>query len=663
MRTRLVYSTLLLGALVVLCGCAQVRRVTISAKPPDAVISVDGVERGRGPIQERFTFNRKTDVFRVTASRLGFKDQTIAVTQDMARDNLVLELRPQSKRVTFNVQPAPAVLSANGKVLAPEPVGTVSVDLDFTVDGRNQWNSYTIVAERVGFAPAQVQVNWTDRDTNYVLNLEPLRKDLAITSNPPGATVYLDGELLGNAPLKDISRPFPVDLATNQIKPRILKAVKPGYDPVEVPIGWDDGRENYVIDLSPKTKTVRISTNPPGARVLIDGKDAPRDSAGGSVAAVATLQFPPVTEKGDLRTYQVEVSARGTDGEWYPEKFVLGWDDGREAYDVRLREVMTRQVPLLAAELERDASGWVVVGRARQVKAWKDTTEGSRSSPIRMTSLPPGSSIGSLGASPDGNQLIFTLLNGTDKPGDLRSQMLMVKTDGTGGAENVTDGRTLDLTPAFTPAGDRIVFSSNRGGKRLNIWSMSASGAPGITRMTSGDSHDLWPSIDSDPKPRLFYQSMVDTRGDARLYMTQVGTIFQTELSQLGGTQPRVSPKNDAVVFCVVNERTGKRDIYRMSDTGESPENLTNTPDVDECDPVWSKDGSRLAFASDRAVDAEQQHNYDIWIMDLSDPANPVQLTTNGSHDDMPAWDPSGYAVYFRSNRGGVWNVWKLGWR
>jgi len=112
---------------------------------------------------------------------------------------------------------------------------------------------------------------------------------------------------------------------------------------------------------------------------------------------------------------------------------------------------------------------------------------------------------------------------------------------------------------------------------------------------------------------------------------------------------------------CAVNEKTGKRDIYRMSDRGGPAQNLTNSPDVDEFDAVWNKEGNRIAFVSDRAVDSEGRHHFDIWVMDLSQPDQPTQITTNPSHDDCPAWDPQGKHLYFRSNRGGEWSIWKVG--
>ena len=46
-----------------------------------------------------------------------------------------------------------------------------------------------------------------------------------------------------------------------------------------------------------------------------------------------------------------------------------------------------------------------------------------------------------------------------------------------------------------------------------------------------------------------------------------------------------------------INDKTGKRDIWMMSDRGGVPRNLTNTPDTDESDPTWNKDGTRIAIA------------------------------------------------------------------
>ena len=157
---------------------------------------------------------------------------------------------------------------------------------------------------------------------------------------------------------------------------------------------------------------------------------------------------------------------------------------------------------------------------------------------------------------------------------------------------------------------------------------------------------------------------MVDSFSYPRLWESQIGTTIRSDLTQAGGTQPRISPRDDAIVYVGVNEKTNKREIYRVSDKGGMPENLTNTPDDDEYDPAWSKDGTRIAFAAERggpdATAGANTNNADIWVLDLKNPTQPMQITSNESIDDHPVWDPSGNFIYFRSNRGGSWGIWKM---
>jgi Tol biopolymer transport system component len=126
--------------------------------------------------------------------------------------------------------------------------------------------------------------------------------------------------------------------------------------------------------------------------------------------------------------------------------------------------------------------------------------------------------------------------------------------------------------------------------------------------------------------------------------------------------QPRISPRDDALLYCGLNDNSGKREIFRMSLTDKSgvPENITNTPDNDEYDAAWSKDGSKIAYVMERGGDTATSGNPSIWILDLKSNAAPTQLTSNGSVDDRPVWDPTGNFIYFRSNRGGQWGIWKI---
>ena len=59
-------------------------------------------------------------------------------------------------------------------------------------------------------------------------------------------------------------------------------------------------------------------------------------------------------------------------------------------------------------------------------------------------------------------------------------------------------------------------------------------------------------------------------------------------------------------------------------------------------------------------VDEQGRHNHDIYLVN-ADGSNLQRLTHNGSDDVMPAWSFSEEGViYFLSNRGGAYNVWRL---
>lgn len=640
-----------------LTGCVTERQITVSAKPGDAMITIDGTDRGPGPIAQKFEFHGSDDVHHVSATRRGYASQTVELTKGYDEPDLLIQLEAEKKSLTFKVTPVPAVISVDGKPVSDEPVSETTVTLPFTVDDKNQWTQHQVTASRPGYRSAEQVVRWDDPSAEYALSLDTMRKDLSITTTPPGAQVSINGQALGRSPVTAKGFAFPADPSTGKYLPQRLAVSKAGYDPIQQTISWDEGQGTYHVDLVPKSKTVRIQTAPAAAVVKIDQQEIRTDDSG---VGTATLAFPPVDERGDLKTYEVVVSKKTADTEWIPEELTIAWDNGKTDYSVTLQEVKTRPVTLLRVKPVRGDEGWQLLPETVDTLAMKDVTEGAAAEPpVRITDLPKGSVIDTLAISPDGQMLLFTVLVNKGK-NDLRSQIQMVRADGTGQATMVGDGKSLDITPSFTPDGTQILFSSNRGGRHVSIWQLAANGEGGVTQLTSGDTTDLWPSVDSDPKPRLYYEALVDSRPDPRLYMTQLGTTLRTDLTQTGGTQPRVSPKADSVLFTIINDKTGKREIYKMSDRGGGAVNLTNNPDFDHFDPVWSKDGNKIAYVSDRGVDADGRHNYDIYSLDLLHPDKPTRLTTNGSWDDNPVWDPSGKYVYFRSNRGGNWAIWRV---
>ena len=95
----------------------------------------------------------------------------------------------------------------------------------------------------------------------------------------------------------------------------------------------------------------------------------------------------------------------------------------------------------------------------------------------------------------------------------------------------------------------------------------------------------------------------------------------------------KISPKGDRIAF------TYKGDIYTVPVAGGAATRLTSL-DSYESTPVWSPDGKKIAFASDR------NGNADIFIMD-ADGGSATRLTSNSATETPEAFSPDGSVIYF----------------
>jgi Tol biopolymer transport system component len=78
--------------------------------------------------------------------------------------------------------------------------------------------------------------------------------------------------------------------------------------------------------------------------------------------------------------------------------------------------------------------------------------------------------------------------------------------------------------------------------------------------------------------------------------------------------------------------KSGNDEIYMANSDGSSTVNLTNNSAQDS-NPVWSPDGTKLAFVSNR------DGNDEIYIMDIGDNSL-FRLTKNDANDFSPIWLP-----------------------
>ena len=98
-------------------------------------------------------------------------------------------------------------------------------------------------------------------------------------------------------------------------------------------------------------------------------------------------------------------------------------------------------------------------------------------------------------------------------------------------------------------------------------------------------------------------------------------TLASAQVQPKWARYPAISPDGSQIVF------TYKGDLYRVAATGGDATQLT-FHEAHDYMPVWSKDGTHIAFASDR------YGNFDVYVMDAQ--GGPANRLTFHSNDERP---------------------------
>ena len=146
----------------------------------------------------------------------------------------------------------------------------------------------------------------------------------------------------------------------------------------------------------------------------------------------------------------------------------------------------------------------------------------------------------------------------------------------------------------------------------------------------------------------------IDLQGS--LYVIPVGGGAARRLGDIfnDARQPQWSPDSKSLVYFAY--RDGGYDLWQVNADGSNQHMLTEGT-FDDREPIFSHDGSKIAFSSDRGDPLGSNNN--IWVMDVKTGAL-TQLTTNPAEDSMPAWSADDKDVIFTSSRDTYKTLWAV---
>lgn len=226
--------------------------------------------------------------------------------------------------------------------------------------------------------------------------------------------------------------------------------------------------------------------------------------------------------------------------------------------------------------------------------------------------------------SPDGQKIVFTSF-WKQNPG-----LYLLDLKGNAGLKRVLPGFSpLCSGGAWTSDGAWMAFSASLEGN-TELFRIPGGGEGKPERLTKNWAIDVSPSWSPDGKQLVFVS---DRAGRPDLYVLQPEEAKIRRLTFEGSynADPQWSPRGDAIVY--VSRVGGRFQIFRVRPDGTERMQLTDGAG-DHLKPSWSPDGRFIVFSSDREGSA------DLYLI-RADGTGMKRLTWSPHEETDPAWSPS----------------------
>jgi Tol biopolymer transport system component len=229
-------------------------------------------------------------------------------------------------------------------------------------------------------------------------------------------------------------------------------------------------------------------------------------------------------------------------------------------------------------------------------------------------------------------------------------------------------GEDMNISPAISPDGKYLAYISSKNVISLDIFIADASNGKTIRKIesTSFGAHvDAYSFIETSgtwsPDSRKF-AIVIQSKGKNKLLVIDIinGEKREYQPSFVDAfSNPAWSPDGTQVLFSGLKE--GISDIYSFNFRTKETINLTQD-EYSDIQPIWSADGSKVYFVSDRGGNSQklEKENFRISSLDLNSKKTSTLALFDDTDNMNPQISPDGNSLYFISSPDGFKDLYKI---
>jgi dipeptidyl aminopeptidase/acylaminoacyl peptidase len=266
--------------------------------------------------------------------------------------------------------------------------------------------------------------------------------------------------------------------------------------------------------------------------------------------------------------------------------------------------------------------------------------------PLKLDDLPRFREVRDPRCSPDGESIAFVVSTIDVKEDKSISHIWQVGRDGKG-ERQITFSQESESSPRWSPDGKFLAFTSSRpgGAKGAQVWLLDRSG---------GEAQQL-----TDVKGRLQgFEWSPDSKRLALVIGDPDPEAEANAAAQATGGKPKAPKpivldrykfKQDGQGYLV----SGRHSYIYLFDIETKKLDRLTTGKWDESGPVWSPDGTRIAFVSNHDADPDRNPDFTLFVADAKPAATEKALTTAGNRVGRSRleWSPDGkWIAYLESD-------------